>query len=90
MVSSTSNGDLVFHLRDLEARIVEVVCDFGPVVGVRILAMRTEPDGARSLRLPAGTACVRYCFRIDGDVIHDPDAPTSSSRQAWRTLPVAA
>jgi len=90
MVGSTPDGDLLFQIDAPQARIAEVVCDFGPVAGVRVLAMKTGTQGNRWLRLPAGIVCVRYCFRIDGDVIRDPDAPPTSDRQAWRELPMAA
>ena len=90
MVGWTPNGDLVFRIGRQNARIVEVVCDFGPVAGIRILAMATDPDGYWSLRLPAGTSCLRYRFRLDGELIRDPDAPTSSNRHTWRSLPQAA
>ena len=90
MVGWTSSGDLVFRIGRQDARIVEVVCDFGPIAGVRILAMATDAQGCWSLRLPAGTACLRYRFRLDGELIRDPDAPTSSHRHTWRDLPQAA
>lgn len=90
MVGSTPEGDLLFRIDAPQACIAEVVCDFGPVAGVRVLAMKTGSQGIRWLRLPAGMVCVRYCFRIDGDVIRDPDAPSTSDQQAWRDLPMAA
>lgn len=90
MVGSNGTGDLLFRFGGENARIVEVVCDFGPIAGIRILAMNAGLDGSWSLRLPAGVRCRRYRFRIDGKLIHDPDVPRSFDQQTWRELPKAA